>query len=99
MAWIKQFYLGTYYNLGAMRSLVWSYWLIKSPARNVIIVLLWSAGMGRKLRFFVTKNRERKKALAVLTLTLPVCIPLSSIQLDVEKPLELVHVLHVTCNS
>ena len=52
--------------------------------------------MGRKLRFFVTKNQERKKALAARTLTLPVSIPLSSgvivhqssIHPDVKKPLE-----------
>ena len=61
-----------------------------------IIVLLWSAGMGRKLRFFVTKNQERKKALARQMLTQPVSIPLfsgvivhQSVQADIEKPLEL----------
>lgn len=61
-----------------------------------IIVLPWSAGMGRKLRFFVTKNQERKKALVGMMLTLPVSIPLSSgvivhqsIQPDIENPLKL----------
>lgn len=49
--------------------------------------------MGRKLRFFVTKNQERKKALATRTLTLTVSVPLSSVIVhyssthpDIEKP-------------
>ena len=59
--------------------------------------------MGRKLRFFVTKNQERKKALAAWTLTLPVSIPLSSgvivhqlsSQPDIEKLLELAVMLPI----
>ena len=59
--------------------------------------------MGRKLRFFVTKNQERKKALAARTRTLPVSIPLSlgvavhqlSVEVDVEKPSELTVMLPI----
>ena len=59
--------------------------------------------MGRKLRFFVTKNQERKKALAARTLSLPVSIPLSlgvavhqlSVEVDVEKPSELTVMLPI----
>ena len=66
-------------------------------------ILLWSAGMGRKLRFFVTKNQERKKALKARTHTLPVSIPLSlgvavhqlSVEVDVEKPSELTVMLPI----
>jgi hypothetical protein len=67
-------------------------------------ILFLSVGMGRKLRFFVTKNYERKKALAAQELALPVSIPLclgvavhqSSVEVDVEKPSELTVILPIS---
>ena len=60
--------------------------------------------MGRKLRFFVTKNHERKKALAAWELTLPVSIPLClgvavhqlSVEVDVENTSELTVMLPIS---